>query len=73
MTPRPAIELIWAYWDACRKRGEVPRPVLGVVALAGAGQPVGTIGAWGLLRSYVDNRHAAMPDPDKWEIQEFLP
>lgn len=73
MTARTPTELMRLYWDACRARGEKPKLVHGLVALAGAQQPLGYVIAWGVNRGYVENRKAALGDSDKWEIQEFRP
>lgn len=73
MSLRAPAEMMWDYWDRVRRDKLEGKRVLGVVALKGASQPPGTIAAWGLHRPYVENRLAMLPDPDKWEIQEFEP
>lgn len=61
------------YWSECAKRGEKPKVSHALVALAGATQPPGTVVAWGVNRGYVENRKAALPDADKWDIVEVRP
>lgn len=73
MSARTPTELMHLYWAECAKRGEKPKPVHALVALAGASQPLGHCIAWGVLRRYVENRQAALGDSDKWQIVEMAP
>lgn len=59
------------YRRACRARGDTPKRVLGLVALAGATHPEGTILTWGLNRPYMDAQLEQRRDADKWEIREL--
>lgn len=68
---KTAEDLMHAYWARCWARGDKPKRVYGLVALKGADEPPGTLLAWGVLRSYVEQQHENRSNAATMEIQEF--
>lgn len=71
--PKTAHDLMAQYAAACRARGQKPKLCFGLVAMAGAPEPVGTMVTWGVGRKYVEQQQENRGNVPHYEIQEFMP
>lgn len=71
--PKTAHDLMVQYWEACAARGQKPKFCFGLIAKAGALEPVGTMVTWGVLRKYVEQQQENRANCPHYEIQEFMP